>query len=450
MFANLADKLQQTLKNLRGKGKLSEKDVDAAMREIRLALLEADVNFKVVKDFVVSIRERAVGQEVMGSLTPGQQVVKIVHQELTRLMGREQSRLSVSSHPPTVIMMVGLQGSGKTTTSVKLALQLRKAGRNPLLAAADIYRPGAVRQLEVLCKSADLPCYSENEAKPEQICLNALRFASREGKDHLIIDTAGRLHLDEAMMAEIKVIKAAVKPTELLLVVDAMTGQDAVNAATAFHQAAGLTGVILTKLDGDTRGGAALSVRAVTGCPIKYAGVGEKIDALEPFYPERMASRILGMGDVLSLIEKAEAVLDKDKARELEKKLRRQELTLEDFRDQLKQLRSMGNLEQILDLLPGGAGIPAEIKNISLSEQQFTRVEAIISSMTKAERLSPVIINSSRRRRIAQGSGTTVQDVNRLLNQFAQMQKMFKQMGNLEKLNKLKKFKKGKKGFPFF
>ncbi|MBS3943664.1 MAG: signal recognition particle protein [Dethiobacter sp.] len=450
MFANLADKLQQTLKNLRGKGKLSEKDVDAAMREIRLALLEADVNFKVVKDFVVSIRERAVGQEVMGSLTPGQQVVKIVHQELTRLMGREQSRLSVSSHPPTVIMMVGLQGSGKTTTSVKLALQLRKAGRNPLLAAADIYRPGAVRQLEVLCKSADLPCYSENEAKPEQICLNALRFASREGKDHLIIDTAGRLHLDEAMMAEIKVIKAAVKPTELLLVVDAMTGQDAVNAAAAFHQAAGLTGVILTKLDGDTRGGAALSVRAVTGCPIKYAGVGEKIDALEPFYPERMASRILGMGDVLSLIEKAEAALDKDKARELEKKLRRQELTLEDFRDQLKQLRSMGNLEQILDLLPGGAGIPAEIKNISLSEQQFTRVEAIISSMTKAERLSPVIINSSRRRRIAQGSGTTVQDVNRLLNQFAQMQKMFKQMGNLEKLNKLKKFKKGKKGFPFF
>jgi len=450
MFANLADKLQQTLKNLRGKGKLSEKDVDAAMRDIRLALLEADVNFKVVKDFVASIRERAVGQEVLGSLTPGQQVVKIVHQELTGLMGQEQSRLFVSSHPPTVIMMVGLQGSGKTTTSVKLALQMRKSGRNPLLAAADIYRPGAVRQLEVLCKSADLPCYSESEAKPVQICLNALRFASREGKDHLIIDTAGRLHLDEAMMAEIKDIKAAVKPTELLLVVDAMTGQDAVNAAAAFHQAVGLTGVILTKLDGDTRGGAALSVRAVTGCPIKYAGVGEKIDALETFYPERMASRILGMGDVLSLIEKAEAALDKDKARELEKKLRRQELTLEDFRDQLKQLRSMGNLEQILDLLPGGAGIPAEIKNISLSEQQFTRVEAIIGSMTKAERLSPVIINSSRRRRIAQGSGTTVQDVNRLLNQFAQMQKMFKQMGNLEKLSKLKKFKKGKRGFPFF
>lgn len=450
MFANLGDKLQQTLKNLRGKGKLSEKDVDAAMRDIRLALLEADVNFKVVKDFVASIRERAVGQEVLGSLTPGQQVVKIVHQELTRLMGQEQSRLFVSPHPPTVIMMVGLQGSGKTTTSVKLAVQMRKSGRNPLLAAADIYRPGAVRQLEVLCKSADLPCYSESEAKPVQICLNALRFASREGKDHLIIDTAGRLHLDEAMMAEIKDIKAAVKPTELLLVVDAMTGQDAVNAAAAFHQAVGLTGVILTKLDGDTRGGAALSVRAVTGCPIKYAGVGEKIDALETFYPERMASRILGMGDVLSLIEKAEAALDKDKARELEKKLRRQELTLEDFRDQLKQLRSMGNLEQILDLLPGGAGIPAEIKNISLSEQQFTRVEAIISSMTKAERLSPVIINSSRRRRIAQGSGTTVQDVNRLLNQFAQMQKMFKQMGNLEKLSKLKKFKKGKRGFPFF
>jgi len=450
MFANLAEKLQQTLKNLRSKGKLSEKDVDAAMREIRLALLEADVNFKVVKDFVASIRERAVGQEVLNSLTPGQQVVKIVHQELTGLMGREQCRLSAAPHPPTVIMMVGLQGSGKTTTSVKLAMQLRKSGRRPLLTAADVYRPGAVRQLQILCQSADLPCYSEMGAKPVRICLQAMKQASLDGHDHVILDTAGRLHIDEAMMAELKEIKAAIQPTEVLLVVDAMTGQDAVNAAVAFHQALGLSGVILTKMDGDTRGGAALSVRAVTGCPIKYVGVGEKVEALEPFHPERMASRILGMGDVLSLIEKAEAALDKDKARELEKKLRRQELTLEDFRDQLQQLRSMGSLEQILDMLPGGAGIPAEIKNLSLSELQFARVEAIIGSMTKSERLNPTIINSSRRRRIAAGSGTTVQDVNRLLNQFTQMQKMFKQMGNMEKQGKLQKFKKGKRGFPFF
>ncbi len=450
MFSNLAEKLQQTLKNLRGKGKLNEKDVDAAMREIRLALLEADVNFKVVKDFVAAIRERAVGQEVLGSLTPGQQVVKIVHQELTRLMGQEQSRLATASSPPTVIMMVGLQGSGKTTSSVKLALQLKRGGRSPLLTAADIYRPGAVEQLEVLSKSVDLPCFSDSGARPVQICAHALKQASREGNDHVILDTAGRLHLDEAMMMEMKEIKAAVKPTEVLLVIDAMTGQDAVNAATAFNQAVGLTGVILTKLDGDTRGGAALSVRAVTGCPVKFVGVGEKVEALEPFHPERMASRILGMGDVLSLIEKAEATLDQDKARELEKKLRRQEFTLEDFRDQLQQLRSMGSLDQILEMLPGGANIPQEIKQMSLSEKQFTRVEAIIGSMTKGERQTPSMINSSRRRRIAKGSGTTVQDVNRLLNQFAQMQKMFKQMGNMEKQGKLKKLKKGKRGFPFF
>ncbi|HOL17676.1 MAG TPA: signal recognition particle protein [Bacillota bacterium] len=449
MFANLAEKLQRTLKNLRGKGKLSEKDVDAAMREIRLALLEADVNFKVVKDFVASIRERAVGQEVLSSLTPGQQVVKIVHQELTRLMGQEQSRLATAPHPPTVIMMVGLQGSGKTTTAVKLALQLKKGGRNPLLVAADIYRPGAVQQLEILSQSVALPCYSHSGATPVEICTGALKQAFREGNDHVIIDTAGRLHLDEAMMQELKEIKAAVKPAEVLLVVDAMTGQDAVNAAAAFHESVGLTGIILTKLDGDTRGGAALSVRAVTGCPVKFAGVGEKVEALEPFHPERMASRILGMGDVLSLIEKAEAAMDRDKARELEKKLRRQEFTLEDFRDQLQQLRSMGPLDQILEMLPGGA-IPPEIKKLSVNEKQFTRIEAIIGSMTREERQNPSIINSSRRRRIARGSGTTVQEVNRLLNQFSQMQKMFKQMGNLEKQGRLKKLKKGKRGFPFF
>ncbi|MEW5785401.1 MAG: signal recognition particle protein, partial [Bacillota bacterium] len=336
MFSNLAEKMQATLRRLRGKGKLNEKDVEAALREIRLALLEADVNFKVVKDFVESIRERAVGQEVLGSLTPGQQVVKIVHEELTRLLGREHSRLGTASTPPAVVMLVGLQGSGKTTTAVKLALHLRRSGRRPLLAAADIYRPGAIKQLAVLSESVELPLYSDAQAKPEQICTAAVKQADREGCDYVILDTAGRLHLDEAMMAELQAIKAQVKPVEVLLVVDAMTGQDAVNAATAFHREVGLSGIILTKLDGDTRGGAALSVRAVTGCPVKFAGVGEKNDALEPFHPERMASRILGLGDVLSLIEKAEATIDQDKAREMEQKLRRQEFTLDDFRDQLQ------------------------------------------------------------------------------------------------------------------
>jgi signal recognition particle subunit SRP54 len=450
MFANLAEKLQETLRRLRGKGKLNEKDVETALREIRLALLEADVNFKVVKEFVAQIRERAVGQEVLKSLTPGQQVVKIVHEELTRLMGREQSRLESASSPPSVLMLAGLQGSGKTTTAVKLALHLRRGGRRPLLVAADIYRPGAIKQLEVLCRSVDLPFYSNEKARPVQICQEAVKQAGREGCDYVILDTAGRLHLDEAMMAELREIKAQLKPVELLLVVDAMTGQDAVNAATAFHRELGLTGIILTKLDGDTRGGAALSVRAVTGCPIKFVGGGEKVDALEPFHPERMASRILGMGDVLSLIEKAEAAIDQEKARELERKLRRQEFTLEDFRDQLQQLRSMGSLEEILAMLPGAAGIPKEVKQLSLSEEQFKRVEAIINSMTVAERRDPSIINGSRRRRIARGSGTTVQDVNKLLSQFAQMQRMFKQMGSMGKKGQLKKLKKGKRGFPFF
>ncbi|HOJ83647.1 MAG TPA: signal recognition particle protein [Bacillota bacterium] len=449
MFANLAEKLQNTLRKLRGKGKLSEKDVDLALREIRLALLEADVNFKVVKDFVAGVRERAIGEEVRQSLTPGQQVVKIVHDELTALMGRQQSKINTAGSPG-VVMLAGLQGSGKTTTAVKLALNLKRSGSSPLLVAADTYRPGAPEQLQVLADSAGLPCFSMEGAAPVKICREALRFAEREGHNPVILDTAGRLHLDAAMMDELKEIKAQLKPAELLLVVDAMTGQDAVNAAASFHEALGLTGVILTKLDGDTRGGAALSVRAVTGCPIKFAGVGEKLDALEPFHPERMASRILGMGDVLTLIEKAEAGFDQQKARELEKKLRRQEFTLDDFREQLQQMRKIGSLEEIMAMLPS-AQLPKEMRNLSVDEKQFKRIEAVITSMTPEERRRPSIINSSRRRRIASGSGTTVQDVNRLLAQFAQMQKLFKQMGSLEKKG-LKRFKKGKRkgGFPFF
>ncbi len=449
MFSNLADKLQNTLKQLRGKGKLSEKDVDTAMRQIKLALLEADVNFKVVKDFIASIRERAVGEEVMSSLTPGQQVVKIVNEEMTRLMGEKQSGLAYADKGPTAVMVVGLQGSGKTTTVVKLAAHLRRAGKNPLVVAADIYRPGAVKQLEVLSESIGEKCYSNEEADPVDICREGLELAGRDNHDPVIFDTAGRLHIDEDMMSEIAAIKKAVKPHEVLLVVDAMTGQDAVNAAASFNETVGLSGVILTKLDGDTRGGAALSVRAVTGCPVKFIGVGEKMEALEPFYPDRMASRILGMGDVLSLIEKAEASVDRDKAREMEQKLRKQQFTLDDFKEQLGQLRSMGSLEDIMNMIPGAGSIPKEVKQMSLNEDHFSRVEAIIGSMTKKEKQDPSILNSSRRRRIALGSGTKVQDVNRLLNQFGQMQKMFRQMGTLDKKGALKKLKKGKKGFPF-
>ncbi len=448
MFSNLADKLQNTLKQLRGKGKLNEKDVDVAMRQIKLALLEADVNFKVVKDFVAAIRERAVGQEVMNSLTPGQQVVKIVNEEMTRLMGEKQSGLNFSGKGPTVIMIVGLQGSGKTTTVVKLAAHLRRGGKNPLLVAADIYRPGAVKQLQLLSESVGEKIYSNEEADPVDICLEGLKLAESESHDPVILDTAGRLHIDEDMMSEITVIKNAVKPQEVLLVVDAMTGQDAVNAASAFNEAVGLSGIVLTKLDGDTRGGAALSVRAVTGCPVKFVGIGEKMEALEPFYPDRMASRILGMGDVLSLIEKAEASVDQNKAREMEQKLRKQQFTLDDFKDQLGQLRSMGSLDEILNMIPGGGNIPKEVRQMSLNEANFKQVEAIIESMTKKEKQDPSVLNSSRRRRIAMGSGTTVQDVNRLLNQFEQMQKMFKKMGSIDKKGAMKKFKKGKKGFP--
>lgn len=447
MFANLAEKLQNTLRRLRGKGKLSEKDVNLALREIRLALLEADVNFKVVKDFVEKIREKAVGEEVRRSLTPGQQVVKIVHEELTALMGREQSKINLAGSPP-VIMLVGLQGSGKTTSAVKLAVHLSRSGRKPLLAAADTYRPGAAEQLKVLSESAGLPCYSNEGAPPVQICKEAVRLAGREDYAPVILDTAGRLHIDDAMMDELKKIKAQLKPAELLLVTDAMTGQDAVNAAASFHEALGLTGVVLTKLDGDSRGGAALSVRAVTGCPIKFAGVGEKIDALEPFHPERMASRILGMGDLLTLIEKAEAGFDEQKARKLEQKLRRQEFTLDDFREQLQQFRQIGSMEEIMAMLPA-AQVPKELRRMKIDEKQFQRIDAVITSMTPTERRDPSIINRSRRQRIAGGSGTTVQDVNRLLAQFGQMQKMFKQMGSLEKKG-FKGMGKKRGGFPFF
>ncbi len=447
MFASLSEKLQNTLRRLKGKGRLSEKDVDSAMREIRLALLEADVNFRVVKNFIAAVRERSVGEEVLKSLTPGQQVVKIVHQELTRLLGEQQSRLALSSSPPA-IMLVGLQGSGKTTTAVKLAAYLRKQGRRPLLVAADIYRPGAVQQLQVLCESADLPCYDRAGARPADICAQACRLANREGYDPVIFDTAGRLHLDREMMSELEEIKSSLNPDEVLLVIDAMTGQDAVNTSAEFHRQVGLSGVILTKLDGDTRGGAALSVRAVTGCPLKFVGVGEKIEALEPFHPERMASRILGMGDLLSLIEKAEAEFDLGKARQLEQKLRSRQFTLDDFREQLEQLRRMGPIQDVLEMLPG-AGLPKGMKQIPVDDKQLNRVEAIISSMTIDERRDPSIVNSSRRKRIAGGSGTKVQDVNRLLQQFGQMQKMFKQFGNLEKRPQYKRLKKGKRGFPF-
>lgn len=449
MFSNLADKLQNTLKQLRGKGKLNEKDVDTAMRQIKLALLEADVNFKVVKDFIASLRERAVGQEVMTSLTPGQQVVKIVNEEMTRLMGEKQSDLNTADKGPTAIMIVGLQGSGKTTTVVKLASYLRRSGKNPLLVAADIYRPGAVKQLQVYSEPVGEKVYSNEEANPVDICREGLKLAEKDGHDTVIFDTAGRLHIDEEMMSEVAAIKKNVNPHEVLLVVDAMTGQDAVNAAASFNESVGLTGVILTKLDGDTRGGAALSVNAVTGCPVKFVGVGEKVDALEPFHPDRMASRILGMGDVLSLIEKAEASVDQTKAKEMEQKLRRQQFTLDDFKEQMGQLRSMGSLEDIMNMLPGGANLPKEVQQMSLNEDNFKQIEAIISSMTSKEKQDPSIINSSRRKRIAIGSGTQVQDVNRLLNQFNQMQKMIKKMGTMDKKGGLKKLKKGGKGFPF-
>ncbi|KKM11869.1 signal recognition particle [Clostridiales bacterium PH28_bin88] len=449
-FSGLAEKLQETFKRLRGKGKLSEADVGEAMREVRVALLEADVNFKVVKDFVARVRERAVGQEVLQSLTPAQQVIKIVHEELTQLMGGTQSKIAIASRPPTVIMLVGLQGAGKTTSVGKLGNHLRKQGRRPLLVAADIYRPAAIKQLQVLGEQLGLPVFDMGDRQnPVNIAQAAVEHAKTHGNDVVIVDTAGRLHVNEELMDELRRIKQAIQPHEIMLVVDAMTGQDAVNVAEAFHQAMGLDGVILTKLDGDTRGGAALSVKSVTGCPIKFVGTGEKLDALEPFYPERMSSRILGMGDVLSLIEKAQATMDAEKARELEKRIRQQQFTLEDFLAQLQQMKNMGPLEDILGMIPG-LGSAKQLKNLQVDEKELVRTEAMIQSMTPAERRHPEIINGSRKRRIAAGSGTKVQDVNRLLKHFDEARKLMRHLGDMPGMGKGPKGPKSKKGKGIF
>ena len=429
MFESLSDRLQNVFKRLMGKGRLTEKDVDEALREVRVALLEADVNFKVVKGFVARVKERAIGAEVLESLSPGQQVVKIVNEELVAILGGGVSRLEHASQPPTPIMLVGLQGSGKTTTAAKLALHLRKSGDRPLLVAADVYRPAAVQQLETLGKQLDIPVYSEGTSgKPVDICVRAMKRARELGATFLILDTAGRLHIDEAMMAEVAEIRERVNPSEVLLVADAMTGQDAVRVAEEFHAKVGLTGLILTKMDGDARGGAALSIKQVTGVPIKFMGVGEKVEALEPFYPDRLASRILGMGDVLSLIEKAQETFDQKQAEALQKKMRRGTFDLEDFLGQLQQMKKMGPLSQILEMVPGMSGLGKRLPAEALDDKQIKRIEAVIQSMTPDERRNPLIIDGSRRRRIARGSGTMPQDVNQLLNQFRQTQKMMKMM----------------------
>ncbi|MEL3971357.1 signal recognition particle protein [Rossellomorea oryzaecorticis] len=444
-FEGLADRLQGTIQKIRGKGKITEADVKEMMREVRLALLEADVNFKVVKQFVKKVSERAVGQEVMKSLTPGQQVIKVVQEELTELMGGEQSQIAVAKRPPTVIMMVGLQGAGKTTTTGKLANLLRKKhNRKPLLAAADIYRPAAIKQLETIGKQLSLPVFSlGDQVSPVEIAKQAIEKAKEEHHDYVLIDTAGRLHIDEDLMGELKEIKELSNPDEIFLVVDAMTGQDAVNVAQSFNEALGISGVVLTKLDGDTRGGAALSIRSVTEKPIKFVGMGEKMDALEPFHPERMASRILGMGDVLSLIEKAQANVDEEKAKELEQKMRTMSFTFDDFLEQLGQVRQMGPLDELLKMMPGANKMKG-LDKLQVDEKQISHVEAIIQSMTKNEKSHPETINASRRKRIAKGSGTSIQEVNRLLKQFEDMKKMMKQMSGMQGKGK----KKGMK-FPF-
>ncbi|WP_300410362.1 signal recognition particle protein [Lagierella sp.] len=445
IFENLSDKLQNALSKLTGKGKISEKDLDLAMREVRLALLEADVNYKVVKDFVKTVKERAIGSDVMESLTPGQQVIKIVNEELTALMGEEESKIVFSSKPPTIIMLCGLQGAGKTTHGGKLALHFKKQGKRPLLVAGDIYRPAAIKQLEVVGKSIDIPVFSMGDkVSPVEIAKNGVNHAISNGMDLVIIDTAGRLHIDEELMRELQDIKSEVNPDEILLVVDAMTGQDAVNVAKTFNEQLDITGTILTKLDGDARGGAALSIRRVAQKPIKFIGVGEKLDQLEPFYPSRMASRILGMGDVLSLIEKAEKAIDEKKARELEEKIRSSKYSFNDFLDQLEQIRNMGPLEELLGMIPGVNS--KALKGLSLDGKEIGKVEAMIKSMTLEERENPEIIDSSRRKRIARGSGVTVSELNKLLKQFKETRKMMKQFGNMGKGMK----KRGKMKFPFF
>ena len=438
-FEGLAERLQGTLQKIRGKGKVNEADVKEMMREVRFALIEADVNLKVVREFVKTVSEQAVGQDVLKSLTPGQQVVKIVKDELTNLMGGEQEPIQFARKSPTVIMMVGLQGAGKTTTTGKLASLLRKRhNKKPLLVAADVYRPAAIQQLETLGKQLTIPVFARGtDISPVEIVRQALEEAEKEHHDVVLVDTAGRLHVDEELMQELVDIHELASPDEVFLVVDAMTGQDAVNVAQNFNEKVNVTGVVLTKLDGDTRGGAALSIRSVTQKPIKFIGVGERMDALEPFHPERMASRILGMGDVMSLIEKAQDNVDEDKAKELEEKFRTQSFTLDDFLEQLQQVKKMGPLEDLLKMMPGAGKIKG-LENAQVDEGQMGRVEAVIQSMTPTERTTPDIINANRRRRIAKGSGTSIQEVNRLLKQFDEMKKMVKQMSNMQQ--------KGKKG----
>lgn len=424
-FEGISTKLQSVFKKLTGKGRLSEKDVKEAMREIKLALLEADVNFVVVKDFVKKVTERAVGADVLESLTPGQQIIKIVNEELTALMGSTNARLDFGSTKPAVILMAGLQGAGKTTMCGKLSLLLKKQyGKNPLLCACDIYRPAAIDQLKVVGEKAGVPVFEKGKTDPVQVATEALEYARRNFYDVLIVDTAGRLHIDSDMMEELVRIKEAVRPAEILLVIDSMTGQDAVNAAKAFHETVPLTGVILTKLDGDTRGGAALSVKAVTGKPIKFAGVGEKLTDIEPFHPDRMASRILGMGDMLTLIEKAQQAFDEKKAVELEKKVRTASFDLNDYLEQMDQMQSMGSMEDILKMIPGAS----KLGNVQIDEKAVARTKAIVQSMTKEERSNPDLLNASRRKRIAKGSGTSVQEVNRLMNQFNQSKQLMKQL----------------------
>ena len=446
-FESLSEKLSNTFRKLRSKGRLTESDIKEAMRDVRLALLEADVSYKVVKDFVARVSERALGQNVLESLTPAQMVIKIVNEELTETMGKENAKINMASKPPTVIMLVGLQGAGKTTNGAKLAALLKKNGKRPLLAACDIYRPAAIQQLVTVGSQVGIPVFEMGTENPVKIASAAIDHARKNGNDVVLLDTAGRLHIDEALMDELKNIKATVEPHEIMLVLDAMTGQDAVNAAKAFDDALGIDSIFLTKLDGDARGGAALSVRAVTGKPIKYAGIGEKLDGIEPFHPDRMASRILGMGDILTLIEKAEQSFDEKKAQELADKLMKNRFTLTDFYEQLTQLKSMGSLSDIAGMIPGMDS--KALAGASVDEGALAKTEAIILSMTPAERDNPSLLNSSRKKRIARGSGTQVVDVNRLLKQFEQMQALTKQMSgkNMKKLMSGKKPRKGLFGF---
>lgn len=445
-FEGLSEKLNNVFKKLKSRGKLTESDVKEAMREVRLALLEADVSYKVVKDFVKSVTERAVGEEVLASLTPAQQVIKIVNEELVSLMGNSNSRINMASKPPTVIMMCGLQGSGKTTHAAKLAKLLKKEGHRPLLAACDIYRPAAINQLQVVGAKADVKVFEMGQTDPVEIAKKALAYAKDYGHDILIIDTAGRLHIDEALMDELVNIKEETKPDEIMLVVDAMTGQDAVNVAKAFDDAVGITGVLMSKLDSDTRGGAALSVLSVTGKPIKFVGMGEKLDDFEQFHPERMASRILGMGDVLTLIERAENVMSQKDAEKLTKKFKENKFDMDDLLDQMKQIKRMGSMKSILGMLPG---VGDKLKDADIDDSQLNRIEAMITSMTKAERAKPSIINPSRKKRIANGSGTKVEEVNRLLKQFDQMQKMMKQFTGKSGKMSLRKARKNLAGMNF-